>query len=373
MIIQSSQIDQESAHTLNVQHEEKAYRRETVVPAGQNALQVTLTGQARLMAEIRASSAATLEVPVSNVFPAENYAPEEIAAALEAAPSAKEKAKLDILLKTLEQITGKKFRFSKIGVALHRKAGSRPSADRSGAGQPQTEPLENRGDASDNRMRLVETYSKVTHSEEEATAVKISGVVKTADGREISLDVGLTMSREYYEENAEYSLTLAPLTDPLVVNYDGNASDLTESKYAFDLNMDGTAEQISFVSPGSGGFMALDRNRDGVVNDGSELFGALTGNGFVELSGFDEDGNGWIDAGDSIYVDLSVWEKDEQGEDRLASLADTGIGAIYLNAVDSPFRITDTDNETLGQVRATSVYLKEDGGAGTVQQIDLAT
>jgi hypothetical protein len=324
------------------------------------------------MAEIRASSTTTWETPVPNVS-AGNDAPEEIAAALEAAPSAKDEAKLDILLRTMEQITGKKFRYSKIGVALHKKAGSEPSAERSDTHRPPVQRPESSGEAPDNRMRLVETYSKVTHSEEEATSVKISGSVKTANGREISLDVGLTMAREYYEENSEYSLTLAPLTDPLVVNYDGNAADLTESKYAFDLNMDGTAEQISFVSPGSGGFMALDRNRDGIVNDGGELFGALTGNGFGELSGFDEDGNGWIDAGDSIYADLSVWEKDDQGNDRLVALADTGIGAIYLNAVDSTFRITDTDNETLGQVRATGVYLKEDGGTGTVQQIDLAT
>jgi hypothetical protein len=222
-------------------------------------------------------------------------------------------------------------------------------------------------------MRLIETYTKMIHSEQESTAVNISGVVKTADGREISLDVSLNMSREYYEENAAYSLTLAPLTDPLVVNYDGNAADLTETKYAFDLNMDGSAEQISFISPGSGGFLALDRNQDGLINDASELFGAISGNGFAELSGLDEDQNGWVDTGDSMYFDLSVWEKDENGDDRLIALADTGIGAIYLSATDSPFRITDSKNETLGQVRSTGVYLKEDGGAGTIQQIDLAT
>jgi hypothetical protein len=372
MIIQSSQINQESSHTLSVQHEEKAYRRETVVPAGQGALHVTLTGEARAMAEIRAIGAATREASVPNI-PAVNGPPEEIAAALEAAPSAKDEAKLDILLRTMEQITGKKYRYSKIGVALHKTTGSKPSADRPDTYRPPMQRPESGEEAPDIRMRLVETYSKVTHSEEEATSVSISGAVKTADGREISLDIGLTMSREYYEESTEYSLTLAPLTDPLVVNYDGNTADLTESKYTFDLNMDGTPESISFVSPGSGGFIALDRNRDGIVNDGGELFGALTGNGFGELSVFDEDGNGWIDDGDSIYVDLSIWEKDGQGKDRLLALADTGIGAIYLNAVESPFRITGTDNETLGQVRATGVYLKEDGGTGTVQQIDLAT
>lgn len=373
VIIQDSQVIQQSAHSLKVQHKEAVYRRETIVPGNMNAVRVTLTSEARSMTESRTVNAGTREALVSGVLP-DNAAPsEDIADVLEATPSAKDEAKLDILLKTIEKITGKKFRFSKIGVTLHRGAGSgQPSAP---AGGKPSDPkdLEDRQETPDNRMRLVETYTEMTHSEQEATAVNISGVVKTADGREISLSVGLNMSREYYEENAEYSLSLAPLTDPLVVNYDGNAVDLTESKYAFDLNMDGTTEQISFVSPGSGGFLALDRNGDGIINDGSELFGTVTGNGFSELSGFDEDGNGWIDEGDTIYFDLSVWEKDENGEDRLIALADTGIGAIYLSAVDSPFRITDSENQTLGQVRSTGVYLMEAGGAGTIQQIDLAT
>lgn len=373
MIIQDSQINQESIHALKIRHEETAYRRETVVPARLNAVQVTLTSAARFMAESRTGSAVTLEAPATNPLPADTAAADQVTAALEAAPSAKDEAKLNILLKTMEQITGKKFNFSKIGVTLHKKGGSGHPSNPAGGKTPQSNNLENRQEAPENRMRLVETYTETTHSERESTAVNISGVVKTADGREISLEVGLNMSREYYEENAEYSLSLTPLTDPLVINYDGNAADLTESKYAFDLNMDGTAEQISFVSPGSGGFLALDRNGDGIVNDGSELFGAVTGNGFSELSGFDEDGNGWIDEGDGVYFDLSVWEKNENGDDRLVALADTGIGAIYLSAVDSPFRITDSENQTLGMVRATGVYLMETGGAGTVQQIDLAT
>jgi hypothetical protein len=222
-------------------------------------------------------------------------------------------------------------------------------------------------------MRRIETYTETTHSEQESTTVNMAGVVQTADGREIALDVSLHMSRDYYEENAEYSLTIAPLTDPLVINYDGNAADLTETKYEFDLNADGVDEQISFVTPGTGGFLALDHNRDGIINDGSELFGTVSGNGFTELTDYDEARNGWIDAGDAVYHDLSIWEKTNNGENRLIALADTGIGAIYLSATDSPFRITDDGNETLGQVRATSVYLLENGGSGTIQQIDLAT
>ena len=89
------------------------------------------------------------------------------------------------------------------------------------------------------------------------------------------------------------------------------------------------ATRISFVGPGSG-FLALDQNGDGTVNDGSGLFGARTGNGFHELAAYDDDGNGWIDEGDSVYVGLRIWEKDAEGNDRLMALGKRGLGAIFL-------------------------------------------
>lgn len=362
MIIQASHIDRESTHYLDVTHEETVYRKETEIPVNQDTISVSLTSEARIMAEQNVDTADTMEITS-----------DAVAAAETAEPTSRDKAKLDILLKTMEKITGRRFRFSEIGFTLHKQPESDDHTPRRVSDEADHPEPEGREVPPENRMRRIETYTEITHSEQESTTVSMAGVVKTTDGREVALDVNLQMSREYYEENASYSLTIAPLTDPLVVNYDGNAADLTDTKYEFDLNVDGADEQISFIAPGTGGFLALDQNRDGIINDGSELFGTVSGNGFSELTDYDEDRNGWIDAGDAVYHDLSIWEKTDNGEDRLIALADTGIGAIYLSATDSPFRITDNDNQTLGQVRATSVYLQENGGAGTIQQIDLAT
>ena len=55
-----------------------------------------------------------------------------------------------------------------------------------------------------------------------------------------------------------------------------------------------SAENIAFVEPGSG-MLALDRNGDGKVNDGRELFGPTAGNGFAGACRPDADGNRWID------------------------------------------------------------------------------
>jgi len=119
------------------------------------------------------------------------------------------------------------------------------------------------------------------------------------------------------------------------------------------------------------GFLALDRNSDGFINNGSELFGPRTGDGFAELAEHDTDGNNWIDENDSIYEKLSVWIMDNQGNMSQSNLKDRGIGAIYLGNLSSKFDLKGPDNALVGQISNTSVFLNENGYPGTVQQLDL--
>lgn len=205
------------------------------------------------------------------------------------------------------------------------------------------------------------------HYERETTSFSARGVVHTADGQQIDFEVQLTMGRQFLSE-ASTEVRLGALEDPLVINFDGTAAELTERTFAFDLDTDGEAEQIHFVGPNSG-FLALDGN--GVIDDGSELFGPTTGSGFGELSAYDEDGNDFIDEEDSIYQRLRIWQKDADGDDHLIALGQAGVGAIYLGSAATPFQVKDSDNQLLGVVRRTGVYLKEQGGVGTVQQLDL--
>lgn len=210
------------------------------------------------------------------------------------------------------------------------------------------------------------------YSEVEQTQFAASGTVKTADGREISFQLELSMQRSYVEES-NVSIRLgdaARKVDPLVLNFAGTAAQLTDQRFAFDLDADGKTEQISFVAPGSG-FLVFDRNQDGKVNNGRELFGPTTNDGFAELAALDDDGNGWIDEGDTAFEKLQIWSRDADGNDHLQSLASAGVGAIALNQIATPFDITNNANELFGQVRSTGIFLQEDGAAGTIQQIDL--
>jgi hypothetical protein len=212
---------------------------------------------------------------------------------------------------------------------------------------------------------------QATRFEHEQVSFQAAGQVQTADGKTINISIQLNMSRTFYShQSISIRAGDAVLTDPLVVNFDGPAAALTERNFQFDLDCDGKPDQISFVRPGSG-FLALDRNGDGVINDGSELFGPQTGNGFLELAAYDEDGNGWIDEADEIFDCLRIWTRDAQGNEVLFALGEKGIGAIYLGYADTQFSMRDSHNQENGQLRSTGIFLRENGGVGSIQQVDL--
>ena len=200
-----------------------------------------------------------------------------------------------------------------------------------------------------------------------------AGVIRTADGQEIRFDLSLSLQRTF-SFDSETSLKLGDAArqkkDPLILNFAGPAAQLTSQRFTFDLNADGKSEQIHFATGGSG-FLALDRNGNGKIDNGSELFGAHSGNGFADLAGLDSDGNGWIDENDPAYAQLRVLNKSADGQDRLSTLAAAGVGAIALNHVGTPFDLYAAQHDLQGQIRSSGVFLREDGTAGTVQQVDL--
>ncbi len=210
-----------------------------------------------------------------------------------------------------------------------------------------------------------------SYYESERTQFTAQGTVSTADGREIAFNLALDMDREFYrEQNLSVRMGDA-LIDPLTLNFGGTAAQLTDARFKFDLDADGRKDDISFLSSNSG-FLAFDRNGDGVINDGSELFGPTTGDGFAELAAYDEDDNQFIDEADSIYGQLKVFNKDAAGVDRLQTLRERNVGAIYLGSTSTEFSLKDGENGDLGRIRETGVFIDEEGGVGTVQQLDLS-
>lgn len=225
-------------------------------------------------------------------------------------------------------------------------------------------------------MTMGSGYTSVTtmesyYEETEMTTFEAQGIAHTADGREINFGVSVSMSRKYTEYTSMQVARDIPLLDPLVINVGGGVTNISDQHFYFDLDADGTEENVAGLENGSA-FLAYDRNGDGIINNGLELFGAKSGNGFADLSEFDIDGNGWIDESDAVFDMLKVWYKDEQGQDKLIGLKEADVGAIYLDRADTEFTSHGMDLLINGRIRQTGMFLRESGGIGTVQQVDLA-
>lgn len=216
------------------------------------------------------------------------------------------------------------------------------------------------------------TYEReVTFSESENTEFNATGKVVCADGREIDFNMSVSMSRSFESQFSD-TITLAQAMDPLVINLDTNVAGVSDQKFMFDLDCDGELDEISMLNSGSG-FLALDLNGDGTVNDGSELFGTKSGNGFADLAKYDSDGNGWIDEADDIYSKLIICCLDEDGNQELYSLKEKGVGAICLRNAPTQFSLNNREtNVTNAYIRRTGLFLYENGGVGSMQQVDMA-
>lgn len=215
-------------------------------------------------------------------------------------------------------------------------------------------------------------YSFYYCAESETTCFDTTGTAITADGRSLSFNISLEMSRSFVEMAEEQINFGQPrLCDPLVINLNTNVASVSDQKFFFDIDADGTEDEISILGKDSG-YLAMDTNADGIINDGSELFGTQSGNGFKDLLAHDEDGNGWIDEADSIFQKLKIWTMDENGKSTLIDLKEAGVGAIYLGYENTEFSLKNALNETNAVIQKTGLFLYENGDAGTVQQMDLA-
>lgn len=291
---------------------------------------------------------------------------------------APEDPKLLLIRAIIEAITGKSIKFvSESAVNQSDKANSTTPTMANLANLANANGGEVIAVSSGNTAFGLRYNSNEVIKENETTNFSASGIIKTADGKEIQFQCDLSMQRSFYMDNSTEifmgaSTDRKSLCDPLIINFAGTAAELKNTTFAFDLNADGSAENIQELAAGSA-FLVLDKNKDGKINNGNEMFGTQSGDGFADLSVYDEDGNGWIDENDSVYNSLGVWNNSAYGG-KIRSLKEAGIGAIYLQNANTEFSIKDkTTNELQGQIRKTGIFLNEkNGNIGTIQHVDLA-
>ena len=173
-----------------------------------------------------------------------------------------------------------------------------------------------------------------------------------ADDCEVARDRWVTPAEE--TGNAPPPASQVGGNSPIVLDLEGNGFRFTDlaNGVEFDLDSDGVEERMSWLAPDSGdAFLALDRNLDGEITSGRELFGnytpqpySPTPNGFLALAVFDKSAHGGnedgvIDRRDAVYPFLRLWiDEDHDGRSQsgeLYSLGSLNVRSIDLGYVES--------------------------------------
>ena len=169
-----------------------------------------------------------------------------------------------------------------------------------------------------------------------------------------------------------------PSRDPLIldINSDGVQTIEQSAGVYFDLNAVGIKNLTQWISP-EDGFLVLDRNGNGTIDNGSELFGDstpinaqgdTTTNGYGALAAFDVNSDGQIDQNDNVYNELEVWiDKNSDGvsqANELFSLTSLGVSSISLNYSIDPLTSNYMDsNHTLHDTQSvifdTNTFYRE--------------
>lgn len=330
--------------------------------AGAATVSFSAAARAALAADIRAAMAALPAPPA--VQPARAAA--DATGIERAADAADHDPLLGLIKAVVEMLTGRSIRV--FSAQELKQADSPPRI----AGPAATAPAAPQQAAAAPRAGFgVEYDYHAVHEEFEQTQVSAQGTIKTTDGQEFSFNLELSMTRSYREETAlSFRAGDAVRHDPLVLNFNGTAAQLADRRVAFDLDSNGTTDHLALLAGGSG-YLAIDRNGNGKIDSGHELFGPATNSGFGELAALDSDHNGWIDENDPAFAALRIWTPAAGGDGLLESLQQRKLGALALGNVASPFELRGAGNGNLGAIAATGVFLADDGRVGSLQEIDL--
>ena len=186
---------------------------------------------------------------------------------------------------------------------------------------------------------------------------------------------GELMAHNNILNNAKITFTSAQSAevpkDPLLIDLDGDGIETTrvENGVYFDQENDGFAEVSAWVSSDDG-VLAIDKNNNGTIDNGSELFGdsyvksdgTIATSGFDALSDLDSNGDGQINSSDTSFDAIKILK----GDGTLLSLSDAGISSISLTSKKSV--ITDSNGN---RQLTTGTYTKTDGSTGKISDYEL--
>ncbi|GHC78407.1 hypothetical protein GCM10007320_18680 [Pseudorhodoferax aquiterrae] len=187
-------------------------------------------------------------------------------------------------------------------------------------------------------------YQKYVSAAGQAYVTKDVGTDDTRDSDVYNSGALKGRTDSFYLAQGQIDLTRDFGITPIVLDLDGNGIQTVArqaSDASFDLFGNGSPVHSGWISGGDG-FLAVDSNGNGRIDDIGELFGGnAKGAGFAKLASFDSNGDGLVDGRDAAFGELRVWvdadgnRQTDAGE--LRTLADAGIAALTVDYVEQPF------------------------------------
>ena len=164
---------------------------------------------------------------------------------------------------------------------------------------------------------------------------------------------------------------------PLILdlNNDGVKTIGIEDGVYFDHGGDRFAEKSGWVDPNDA-LLVVDKNKNGIIDDGSELFGnnsilsndSKAANGFVALAEFDSNRDGVVNQKDGRWSELKLWQ-DRNGDGKiddgeLLTLEEAGVSGLNVRYVNQSHK-----DENGNDHRQVGSFIRDDGSVGTMTDV----
>ena len=189
--------------------------------------------------------------------------------------------------------------------------------------------------------------------------------------QELSLNYNFALSSER-TSYSKVEMSAVALKDPLIVQFGAQGLGEIKGQKNFKINQDNKIDQLPIFS-GDVGYLVYDQNNNQQADNGSELFGPKTGQGFAELALLDSNKNGFIDADDEQFDQLYLWQPsdDNNQAEQWLSLKAAKIQAISLTTIQTPYDFYDQQGQIQAQLRLSSFAITDAGEGRGVHQVDV--
>ena len=108
----------------------------------------------------------------------------------------------------------------------------------------------------------------------------------------------------------------------------------------------------------------------GMIDDGSELFGTKSGDGFADLALYDDNQDGVIDENDAVFRQLKLTSFGPNGQFTMEPIANREVGAIFLTNILTLLGLESEPGRTDAIIKKTGLFLTEDRKGHLIQHLD---